>query len=308
VSASTVDVVMATFNGEAYLGRQLDSLSSQREVSWRLLVADDGSTDGTLAILNAFKARSPDQVVMLPPSAMRLGPAASFGRLLGATSAPYVFLCDQDDVWEPSKLHVTLERMRDCQGEAADVPVLVHSDLAVVDERLAVVSPSLNRYQHLGAPGRRTLRHLLVQNSVTGCTVCVNRALLELALPIPASAIMHDWWLAIVAAALGKVSFIPEPLVRYRQHAGNAVGARRGGWPRAVGPVKDVRRSLARTYAQADTLVGVLGSRMSTETRAVAEAYARLSSLGPYSRRVQVLRHRFFKHGVVKSVGMFLMM
>jgi len=101
----------------------------------------------------------------------------------------------------------------------------VHSDLEVVDENLRTLHPSFMRRIRLSPVVPRPLNTLLVQNFVTGCTILVNRSLLDHALPLPPEAVLHDWWLAVCAAAMGELIYVPQALVKYRQHAGNRVGA-----------------------------------------------------------------------------------
>lgn len=308
-SDATIDVVLATLNGARFLDAQLASIEAQVGVSWRVFVADDGSADDTLCLIEAFRNRQPPgSVIVLPPVPDRLGPSQTFGRLLAATSAPYVCLCDQDDVWHPDKLRLTAQRLASLEAATGGAACLVHSDLEVVNEREALLSPSLNRYQQLGAEYRSELRHLVVQNAVTGCTAIMNRTLVELALPIPDEAIMHDWWLALVAAAFGDVAYIPRPLVKYRQHDRNALGARRFGLAGTGRSLAEMRMSLERTYLQADVLAARFGAQLPERTRQIATDYAQLRDLGPVARRLRVINRGYFKTGLLRSVGMLLAM
>jgi hypothetical protein len=136
----------------------------------------------------------------------------------------YFAFADQDDVWDPNKLSVCLDRMRSTEGRLPG-PVLVHSDLRVVSATLEQIAPSLAGFQGL-QPARQNFGRMLVANSVTGCTMLINEALARQALPIPASAIMHDWWLALVARTTGTVIYVDSPLMDYRQHGANTFGAR----------------------------------------------------------------------------------
>ncbi|MHB8877671.1 MAG: glycosyltransferase family protein [Myxococcaceae bacterium] len=161
--------------------------------------------------------------------------------------ADYVFLCDQDDVWKPSKLGSSLATMVELERRFGDEgPLLVHTDLIVTDERLRPLHPSMLAHQGLHHEAESPLEVLLVQNFVTGCATVVNRALLRLALPLPDSCPMHDWWLALCAAASGHLGFVPEPSVWYRQHSGNEVGA--SGYWANLNPLHPVgRRRWARS-------------------------------------------------------------
>ena len=228
MSGETVDIVLATYNGRSYLQQQLDSLLGQSVKNTRILIGDDGSTDGTLDLLTQYAEKFSDRVELLPTQRGGKGASANFSHLLLATDAPYVFLCDQDDVWDEDKISVSLKCIRDLESQyGTDTPILVHTDLRVVDQHLETISDSFFGFQRLDAQAA-SLKQLLAQNMVTGCTVVVNRVLLNKALPVPDSAIMHDWWLALVAAAFGKIGFVDRATMSYRQHGTNTVGAK--GW------------------------------------------------------------------------------
>jgi glycosyltransferase involved in cell wall biosynthesis len=303
-----VDIVLATYQGEAFLAPQLASIAAQTGVAWRLFVRDDGSTDATRSIVAGFRERHPGRVTLVEDEDTRLGAARSFSRLLAATTAPYVFMCDQDDVWWPDKLERSLARLRRAEAEAGvGRPVLVHTDLRVVDTELRLLAPSMDAYQRLGAARRSALRQLLVQNTVTGCTAGVNRALLDRALPVPEDAIMHDWWMALVAAAFGRVVYVPEATIDYRQHGANALGARRYGF--AMRKTRaEFRRSLERTFAQAGALMERHGPAAPAAVARTIQRYAALADCGSWRRRWRVARYGYWKHGIGRNLAMLLVL
>ena len=134
-------------------------------------------------------------------------------------------LCDQDDIWAKEKLEIQMSEMLCAEQKFPDSPVLIHSDLKVVDESKSVIAESFIKYQGLEIK-RNTFTNVVISNLVTGCTSLFNEELARIALPIPNSAIMHDWWLALTASAFGEVVFIDIPLVEYRQHENNTIGAK----------------------------------------------------------------------------------
>ncbi len=264
-----VYVVLATYQGEPYLAEQLDSLLAQRHTQWRLLLRDDGSQDGTLTVAARYAERDP-RIQLLPSSEQNGGPRANFDQLLQAAyaeGAEYVLLMDQDDIWLPDKIDTELAAMVAAEGRLGrSVPLLVHSDLTLVDRQDRLLNPSFMRYQRIHDEPSEPLRTLLVLNYVTGCTVLLNRPLLALALPIPRQAMMHDWWLAQVAAAGGAIVYLPQATVRYRQHGANQVGAK-GLWQGILSVLSVIRHSgmpenqFARTVRQAAALEARLHER-----------------------------------------------
>jgi glycosyltransferase involved in cell wall biosynthesis len=227
-------VLLPTFNGVNYLGQQLDSILGQTFSNLMIVTRDDGSTDGTAELVQQYQARDPQRFHVVADQWGNLGPAGSFSLLMQyaldhraslGLDTVRVLLCDQDDVWQPDKVQRQLAALLALETQWPDQPLLVHSDLVVVDATLQPIADSFLAYH--GLDGRRNaLRNIVFSNTVTGCTALLNEALLRKALPIPATAIMHDWWLALVAAAFGQLHFLPEPAVLYRQHGGNTLGAR----------------------------------------------------------------------------------
>lgn len=225
-SEASVLILLASHNGERYIGAQLESVLAQTRADWRLMIRDDSSSDGTLGEIERFLH---DPRIELVRSSNRSGAKENFAelmRLACASHEPYIMLCDQDDVWREDKIERLLGEMHQLeQALGTSTPLLIHSDLEVVDAELNCLNPSFHRYQGLRHEDDAPLRVLLAQNFVTGCATLFNRPLLELAVPLPPETLMHDWWLALLAAAAGRIGFVSAPLVRYRQHGRNHVGA-----------------------------------------------------------------------------------
>ncbi|MFA9439007.1 glycosyltransferase family 2 protein [Uliginosibacterium sp. sgz301328] len=287
-----IDILLATYNGGRYLSGQLASLEAQTHRDWHLFARDDGSSDDTSAILQAFAHRFPLRVTILPTEA-RLGARGSFAALMAQAQADYIAFCDQDDIWLPHKLEHLFSAMRNLEGEAGAVPALVHCDLELVDDALSPIAPSFWRYQGID-PARNDLARLLMENTVTGCATLINRALLELALPMPDAAQMHDHWLALIAAATGRIAYVDAALVRYRQHGKNVVGASRpGGMGAALKADSSVRRGLdlRPSCRRAEALVEAIGAHVDPARLAPARALAQLYDEGWLGRRLLLWRH-----------------
>lgn len=225
-----VDVLLATYNGARHLPDQLASLLAQTHGEFRLLVSDDGSSDGTQALLRQWAPRFGGRMAVLANPQPGRGVARNFEFLMHASleggAARYVAFCDQDDVWLPHKLATLVAALEQLERERGgdQAPCLAHCDLEVVDAALQPIHPSFARHQHFD-PAQCSDVSLLSVNQVTGCAMLVNRVLLRQALPLPDAAVMHDWWCALLAAGGGR-RFIDQPLVRYRQHGANQLGAK----------------------------------------------------------------------------------
>lgn len=225
-SCPKVYIVLATFNGSRFLQQQIDSIKNQTFSQWHLLIRDDRSTDSTANILRAAAKEDPRIEVLSCGEAAPVGAMRNFSILLEsalAAGSELCFLADQDDVWLPDKMEIQLQHFPELGRE--ENPLLVHSEMRIVDEIGQALAPSFFRLRNLTPKPDKPLNQLLSMNYVTGCSVCLNRRLLELAMPIPKKAIMHDWWLALVAATCGDIHYVSNPLLDYRQHEDNVIGA-----------------------------------------------------------------------------------
>lgn len=221
-------IILATFNGADFLAEQLDSLIAQTETRWKLFIRDDCSTDDTPEIIRLYALRDA-RISILKQSGQNSGSAlTNFSTLFDVAysqGAEYIFCCDQDDVWEPDKLKIMTSSLKKIEGEGR-APSLVHHDLVVVDESLEPINESFIKMMQLQPSDEHNPQRLTSRNEVTGCAMACNRALLEIALPISTQAVMHDWWLALCAGYFGRLAFVPDKLVKYRQHSNSTIGAK----------------------------------------------------------------------------------
>ena len=248
--STVIAILMATYNGAEYLAEQIASLQAQTRRDWKLYICDDGSSDGTPALLQHLTGEEPRIVVIDDPVKNR-GACGRFLWLLEQTRSDHqlFFFCDQDDVWYPEKI----ERMASVFEKApAGEPLLVHCDLAIVDQDLNPIKGSYLTERNVNVKRsevrQRSTEELAIYNTVTGCACALNKALADLALPLPEAEtgaakdalMMHDWWLALVASHRGRIVTMPDVLVAYRQHGSNVVGA---------GKIHDWNHLLDRFYA-----------------------------------------------------------
>jgi glycosyltransferase involved in cell wall biosynthesis len=210
-----VSVALCTYNGAAFLAQQLDSLLVQDHAAFELVAFDDASTDASWEILQTYAPRF--ATARVRRNERNLGLHGNFEQALRACRGDWIAPCDQDDVWQPEKLGRLLR--------AADArTTLVYADSLLVDAQgraLARRARMSDRYHMVSGDDPRMFA---LANCVSGHAALVRRDVLARALPIPAGA-YHDWWLAFVAANLGRVAYVPEPLVHFRQHDDNVSGA-----------------------------------------------------------------------------------
>lgn len=210
-------ILMSTFHGERFLRTQLDSLINQDYSQISILIRDDGSSDQTVPIIKTYQALH-SHIQLIEGS--NIGVVNSFFSLLQNvdTQAAYFALCDQDDIWSSNKISTAVSVLSD-----SSEPQLFLSLFNYIDAQDALLGTSAKPRKALG------IRHALVQNRFPGCTMVFNRAALELVtshLPDLGRLRIHDWWIYLVVAALGKVHFEHQPLISYRQHETNTIGLR----------------------------------------------------------------------------------
>lgn len=228
-----VAVLLSTYNGEKYLSEQLQSLEDQDFLHWKLYIRDDGSTDKTIEIIRNF-SNGRDNVEIIEDSNRNLGPALSFLKLLQHANAEYYMFCDQDDVWLPNKISACVHRIQE-EEEFKSQALLVISDAEVVNDELKQVAPSFWKFNKF--PPKLLLQnkdYINIYNSSPGCTMLFNDSLKNILPAKTASVLMHDWLVMIYALTQGKVLIENQPLIKYRQHNQNAVGAAKVGLIRKI--------------------------------------------------------------------------
>lgn len=292
-----VDILLATYQGAFYVQEQIFSILNQTHSNLHLWIRDDGSSDQTLEYLHQFSTQYPEKISIIP-SRKNFGIQGNFSELMRHTEAPYIMFADQDDVWLPHKVELSLDAMKQLENRyGMQKPLLVHSDLKVVHSDLSVIHPSFWRYTGLN-PHSTTLNRLLTQNALTGCTFLMNRPLLNVSIPIPSQAIMHDWWVGLVASAFGHIAHVPFATILYRQHHRNDTGAKKYGIQNAFKSTDFSKR----TYRQAQQFLEFYASQLDYQKREIVKAYTSLEELSYLSQKMQIINFQFFKHGLLRNL------
>jgi glycosyltransferase involved in cell wall biosynthesis len=270
--AMRLSVVMATYNGESYLRAQLDSLLAQTRLPDEIVIGDDASSDGSWQILLDFKVRADAMGidVRLERQASNQGYIANFSCMLSRASGDVLLLCDQDDVWRSDKVALT-----ESQFGKDPALLLVCSDARLVDADGQPQGISLFEALGLTAAERHLVARghifdvLIRRSMVTGATAACRRELLADGLPIGQGWI-HDEWLAVIAAATGKVAVIEQPLIDYRQHGRNQIGMRKRTWGDKW---NDLIRPRGQQFREEVARLDVLSARLSAVHSRVPVGY-----------------------------------
>jgi glycosyltransferase involved in cell wall biosynthesis len=309
-----IDILLATYNGERFLSEQIQSLLNQTCAHWRLIIRDDGSTDNTRSIIYRYQQQYPQKIIVLEDSQTNLGACRNFARLLEHSSAEYVMFSDQDDVWLPAKIALTLEKMKKMvERYGNDVPLLVYTDMKVVNDRLSIISESFWKNQAFNPAIGQSLSRFLVSNVATGCTVMINKKLRELSVPIPQEALMHDWWVGLIAVAFGRTDYVDDVTMLYRQHCMNVVGAK---WDISIKTIiqkildfkklKQINRAhLLKTQKQAKTLAERYKVLLPAKKYEKIVAYSDLDSKNFIMKRYYIIRYGYWWAGFIRSLVLF---
>lgn len=216
-----IDILLATYNGEKYIKEQIDSILNQTYENLKLIISDDCSSDNTKSILQEYEKK--DNRIELYIQEKNLGVVKNIEFLLNKVESPYYMLADQDDYWMPQKAEKTLEKLKDKNAD------LVFGDLEVVNQSLDIMYPSFNDYMLLTQKINKYIddyRINYLYNCVTGCTLLAKKETIKQILPLPTISkyLIHDHWIGLMVSLNGKLAYMPEKYIKYRQHGNNQVG------------------------------------------------------------------------------------
>ena len=302
-----IHIIMATYNGEKYVGQQIESILNSEDVDIFVTVYDDGSKDATLDIVTQFVKEQPDRIELIQ-NEKNLGLTLNFLHGLLNQDYDYVMFSDQDDVWKPDKVKKTYDYMRQTEKKAAkNQPIVVFTDAVIVDESLKEINPSFHQSGGYDT-SKLDLAHMLMENKMMGCTMMLNRAVIQKVNALPEHARFHDWWLALIAAAYGKIAYLPERTILYRQHGNNIVGdVSYGSYvKKRMMALKQQKEAIEATIAQARELYELYGEDMPEASRKILKDFVQLSDAGWFKRRRLLFKHGFFKSGFARNVGLLI--
>ena len=301
-----ISILLAAYNGAGYISEQLESLLEQTTPFDTLYIQDDCSADNTWSIIEGYQKQHPDRIIISRNEKNSGNTKHNFMSLISHVRDDYIMLCDQDDVWLPQKIENALAKMREMeQKHGKNMPLLVHTDLVVVDKTLGLINPSFDNM--VGTACISSLKQLILQCNVTGCTVMYNRPLAEYISREPRFLVMHDWWLALTAMCFGKTEFLDSADILYRQHGANVLGAVdiKGirYIVRKVLNFKAIKTALAEAYCQAGALLDEYREYLTAEQVELLTIYSSLPQHRKLKRLMLMKKHGLFRKGFYRTLS-----
>ncbi|MCR5685041.1 MAG: glycosyltransferase family 2 protein [Lachnospiraceae bacterium] len=326
-----IDIIMATYNGARYIAEQIRSILGSDEKDIRVLVYDDMSEDETPDIVKSFADKAPGKVFCFK-NEIRYGHCANFlqglKKAVREYPAEYYMFSDQDDLWLKDKISLCLARIRSLETNTADrsvdeesrtakrssegvsscTPCMVFTDAILVNADAEPTGMTFIKADRLDA-SKTDLAHLLMENKCQGCTMMINNALAGMIGSYDERVRYHDWWIALIASAFGRIGFIDTPTLMHRQHEDNAVG--QGSFTdylrgRLHSGRKDARERLKATFDQAAAFYKYYGRQLRRKDRMIVRAFLKLKDMNAVGKRVALLRYGYLKSGPARNAGLMM--
>ncbi len=303
-----ITIIMAVYNGQEYIREQLESLKDQTYTEWRLVIRDDCSSDKTAEIVKKFSDEVEQEVIFKVNEKPSGSAKNNFALLINdAKESDYVMFCDQDDIWKKDKIEITFNKMKQAEERyGRDFPLLVHGDVEIIDENGNINADSMFEMSHINADSK--LPQILIQNHVTGCTMMCNKKLIAGISEYASSEyiIMHDYLAALYASVFGKIEVIKKPLLSYRQHSGNSVGAKNNNNPvyllkRLANGRKSYKEAMETSRNQVKFFVEIYREELAAEK--YCEEYELMSGYASLGSRAKLYRIMFYKKNHIWKNG-----
>lgn len=299
-------IIMAVYNGEAYLAEQIDSLLRNSCQNFTLHIFNDHSQDRSKIIIDEYAGKYPDKIYAHHHTENH-GVIRNFLEGTQIMDADYYMFCDQDDVWMPDKIKRSMDAMEQLESTAGNQPCIVFGDAKMVDQDLQELAPSFQRQSGYHTDALDPA-HILMENKLNGCSILFNRSLQQMLTVFPPEIRMHDWWIALIGSFFGKIFYLDEPLLLYRQHEKNVVGGSSfiTYIQNRLTHMRKQRKALYDTCVQAAAFEMVYQDKLSAEQKKLIQAFATLPEKNWFIRRYRILHYHFFKSGLIRNLGVLL--
>lgn len=307
-----IEILMAVYNGEKFVEEQINSILNQTYSQLHLIIRDNSSEDNTVKIIEKMIHSNPGRITLLI-SPTNVGVIGNFGALMHSAKAKYVMFSDADDVWHSDKVSRTFTKFKELENAYGNKkPLLVHTDLTVVNRQLDSIHHSFWQYSNLDPINGHSLNRLLVQHLITGCTVMVNRPLLDLAIPVPEQVVMHDWWLGLIASAFGHIGIVDAPTLLYRQHGSNDTGAKKYGIASCLKRFLNAKarekasNNIQRRYKQAQVLFERHKDLLSPQQKDLITGFLKSEKASFFNKFYLKRKYGLFRQGFWRNLSDFL--
>ncbi len=308
-----IAVLMATYNGEKYIEEQIDSILNQTYKNIVLYIRDDNSKDNTVEIVKKYEEMYPEKVILVNDQKKASGACKNFMFLLEYVykldKYEYFMFSDQDDFWIEDKISTMIEEYDKIVNK--DEPILIHSDLQVVDSKLNVINNSFIEYSGEEKKYDGFFRYLF-QNNVTGCTMFINKKLVDLIKFNIDNIFMHDWYFALIASSLGQVIFVDKSIIKYRQHENNVIGANKVDSRHIFKKLKNniknnpIRQNFYRCISQAESFKNAYYNLLKEKDKEVLTEFCKIRNVGKITKWRIILKYKFYQKNIVKFIGEML--
>lgn len=300
-------IIMAVYNGERYLADQINSLLENSYPNFILHIFDDHSKDNSKTIIDEYANKYPNKIFAHYHTENH-GVIRTFLEGAKIMEADYYMFCDQDDIWMPDKIRRSLAAMELLESSSNNLPYAIFSDAKIVNQNLQELAPSFQRQSgyHTNALDPA---HILIENKLIGCTILFNHALWQMLTVFPTAIRMHDWWIALIGSFFGKIVYLDEPLLLYRQHEQNVIGSNSylTYIHNRITHLQGQRKALYDTCLQAAAFEKVYHDRLSPEQKKLLNIFSSLPKANWLAKRYRIIRYHFFKSGLIRNIGVFLL-
>lgn len=301
-----IDICLATYNGEEFLCEQMDSILHQTFIDWHLYIRDDGSNDETCSILEEYAKKYIDKITLIKDSKGNIGYTNNFLEIISYTISPYVAFSDQDDIWLPEKLNTLISEMKFLEKKNGIIPIIIHSDFDYLQENK--IYKRNKSYDNRLKNNNNTIKILLHQGCLLGCTSMINRSLCNLVKNIPNNkSIGYDIYFLAVSSIVGINIYLPEVLIHHRLHSLNtsSVGRRHSVFVLLNKSIRFKVSSLIPQMLIAKKLIIDFGHLMNSKTYMNLDFISNLNSKSILYRILFVVKNRLISFSLNGLVTFF---
>jgi len=302
---SSVIILMATYNGSLYVEEQIQSIIDQTYSDWELIIRDDGSTDNTVEIVKSY-LKIDNRIKFIKTISNYKGACANFSNLYSwmklNRSEHYVMFSDQDDIWMENKIQVSIDVLKRVECGSNNIPFLAYGNLDLVNELGKPIDHSLGLSDHLA------INTLIAQNCAFGCTMIMNKQLVDKITNIPETIENHDYWIALSAASFGKAHYIEQKLIKYRQHSQNVTNQKHRTIAEKISfyLYKDNKRQaliLAKRYGMIKRFYDEYSQEMGEYNRIFLKNYFKNVYSGRFALLFFIIRSRIKRFNFLQNVA-----